>query len=296
MEVLRRQNPELFSLLDRVATDQHRQLLIRLLDQLKPHLKGEPTLLVMPSAMKQLRHLAEATVDLEMRGKTPEPIDFGGYTLAAPLLGFPFDTLYLTRPLTNKLLLTALIDAPLHRPLALWLTLDPNHPPPGPEGFEPRSALMARRIRAPHLPLSVTDSDELISTSLLLRESLETTPLKPQDEEALRQEVPYPLEEEVGRRFFPPLQVIRTADDILRPEAHLLRLPTVPLLITYADGLQRTLIQLETVPSWPQTWRPEEAFTTPSQRVALIGEGLNYNLPTLLNLMKDLAEALTTKP
>ncbi len=62
----------------------------------------------MPNAFSRIKSHSEAAVDLEMRGKTPEPIDFGGYTLVVPLSSKnPFDTLFLTRSFSNKLKLTA---------------------------------------------------------------------------------------------------------------------------------------------------------------------------------------------
>ncbi|MFW9830737.1 MAG: hypothetical protein ACFFD8_03085 [Candidatus Thorarchaeota archaeon] len=295
MESLRKQESELFTLLDRVATDQHTQLLSSLLNQLKPYSKGKPHLLLMPNALERVRTHSEASVDLEMRGKTPEPIDFGGYTLVVPLSSKdPFGTLYLTRPFSNKLKLTAFTKQPLIFPFALWLTLNPNHPGITPEGFNPIGAFNVHRGPAPTLPINVMKPNDLITATVLLRESLETRSINHRDIATLEQMIPYPIEREVGKRFFPPLQVVRSGmDDILRPESYLLRLPIVPLIVTHADGPRQTLIQLETVPAWPSNWHPETGFTNESQRFVTIGEGTNYDLFTLLTLMRDLAEATT---
>ncbi len=295
MESLRKQESELFSLLDRVATNQHNQLLSSLLEQLKPYAKGKPHLLLMPNALERVRAHSEAAVDLEMRGKTPEPIDFGGYTLVVKLSSKDlFDTLYLTRPFSNKLKLTVFTQQHPILPFALWLTLNPSHPGITPEGFNPEGAFNAYRGPAPTLPASVTKPNDLISTSILLRESLETRSLNPQDVTTLEQLIPFPIEREVGKRFFPPLHVVRSGmDDILRPESYLLRLPIVPLIITHADGLKQTMIQLETVPAWPSNWHPETAFTSETQRYVTIGEGTNYDVFTLMTLLRDLAEATT---
>ncbi len=125
MDKLRRSHAELFNLLDQVATDQHNQLLKHLTEQLAPFTSAPPDLLVLRSAREQLSELAETAVELEMRGKTPELIDFGGYTLAIPMKpGFPFQILYLTRPFTNKLILSALPTAPPRESVALWLNLN----------------------------------------------------------------------------------------------------------------------------------------------------------------------------
>ncbi|MFX1566300.1 MAG: hypothetical protein ACFFCH_09935 [Promethearchaeota archaeon] len=295
MESLRSQEPKLFALLDRAATDQHTRLLSSLLKQLTPYAKGNPHLLLMPNAFDRIKTHSETTVDLEMRGKTPEHIDFGGYTLVVPLSSTdPFDTLYLTRPFSNKLKLTIFTDQPPILPFALWLTLNPNHPGITPEGFNPKGAFNAFRGPAPILPANVTKPNNLITASVLLRESLETRSLNKRDVTTLEQLIPFPIEREVGKRFFPPLQVVRSGiDDILRPESYLLRLPTVPLIVTYADGLKKTLIQIETVPSWPTDWQPESAFVSESQRFVMIGEGINYDIFTLMMLMRDLAEATT---
>lgn len=297
MDKLRRSHAELFNLLDQVATDQHNQLLKHLTEQLAPFTSAPPDLLVLRSAREQLNELAETAVELEMRGKTPELIDFGGYTLVSTLKpGYPFQTLYLTRPFTNKLILTALPAAPLRDPVALWLNLNPAHANLNSMGFQPHIALTGHRGLAPCLPSYITDSNELISTAILLRESLETSPTNLQTTNTLLQRISHPLEEEMGRRFFPPLQVVRSgADDLLRPENYLLRLPMVPLIATHAVGPGLTLLQLETVPSWPNTWRPEEAFKNSADRVVIIGEGIHYDIPTLLSLMKDLVMAITTK-
>jgi hypothetical protein len=295
MESLRSQEPKLFALLDRVATIQHTQLLSSLLDQLQPYAKGTPHLLLMPNAFERIKTHAEAAVDLEMRGKTPEPIDFGGYTLVVPLSSKdPFDTLYLTRPFSNKLKLTIFTEQPPILPFALWLTLNLAHPGITPNGFNPQGAFNAFRGPAPTLPANVTKPNNLITASVLLRESLETRSLSKRDVTTLEQLIPFPIEREVGKRFFPPLQVVRSGiDDILRPESFLLRLPTVPLIVTYADGLKQTIIQIETVPSWPSDWQPEKAFVSESQRFVTIGEGINYDIFTLMMLMRDLAEATT---
>jgi hypothetical protein len=278
-----------------VATDQHNQLLSSLLKQLKPYTKEPPHLLLMPNAFDRIKSHSETAVDLEMRGKTPEPIDFGGYTLVAPLSSKgPFNTLYLTRPFSNKLKLTVFTDQPPILPFALWLTLDPSHPGITAEGFNPNGAFNAFRGPAPTLPANVTQPNGLITASVLLRESLETRSVSPRDVATLEQLIPFPLEREVGKRFFPPLQVVRSGiDDILRPESYLLRLPTVPLIVTYANGLKQTMIQLETVPGWPSDWRPETAFTNESQRYVTIGEGIDYDIFSLMTLMRDLAEATT---
>jgi hypothetical protein len=53
------------------------------------------------------------------------------------------------------------------------------------------------------------------------------------------------------------------------------------------------MIQIETVPRWPSDWHPETAFTSESQRLVTIGEGINYDIFTLMTLMRDLAEATT---
>ncbi|MFX1319137.1 MAG: hypothetical protein ACFE9D_01695 [Promethearchaeota archaeon] len=295
MESLRKQEPALFTLLDRVATDQHNQLLSSFLEQLKPYTKEPPHLLLMPKALERIKSYSEAAVDLEMRGKTPAPIDFGGYTLVVPLSSTePFNTLYLTRPFSNKLKLTIFTNQPPILPFALWLTLNPTHPGITPEGFNPQGAFNASRGPAPTLPTHATKPNDLITASVLLRESLETRSLSPRDVTTLEQLIPFPIEREVGKRFFPPIQVVRSGiDDILRPESYLLRLPTVPLIITYADGVKQTIIQFETVPSWPSDWRPETAFVNESQRFATIGEGINYDIFTLMTLMRDLAEATT---
>ena len=295
METLRKQEPELFVLLDRFATTQHTQLLTSLLKQLKPYSKGKPTLLLMPNAYERVRKHSELAVDLEMRGKTSEPIDFGGYTLVVPLSSKdPFDTLYLTRPFSNKLKLTIFTHQPPILPFALWLTLNPSHPGITPEGFNPDGAFNAFRGPAPTLPANISKPNDLITASVLLRESLETRSLTKRDVTTLEQLIPFPIEREVGRRFFPPLQVVRSGiDDILRPESFLLRLPSVPLLTTYADGIKQTIIQIETVPAWPSDWRPENAFISESQRYVTIGEGINYDIFTLMTLMRDLAEATT---
>ncbi len=295
MESLRSQEPELFALLDQFATDQHIQLLSSLLKQLKPYAKGKPHLLLMPNAFERIKTHSEASVDLEMRGKTPELIDFGGYTLVVPLSSTnPFDTLYLTRPFSNKLKLTIFTEQPPILPFALWLTLNPNHPGITPEGFNPKDAFNAFRGPAPTLPANVTKPNNLITAAVLLRESLETRSISKRDVATLEQLLPFPIEREVGKRFFPPLQVVRSGiDDILRPEIYLLHLPTVPLIVTYADGLKKTLIQIETVPSWPSDWLPERAFVSESQRFVTIGEGINYDIFTLMMLMRDLAVATT---
>lgn len=295
MESLRKQEPKLFALLDRVATDQHTQLLTSLLNQLKPYAKGKPHLLLMPNAFERIKAHSEAAIDLEMRGKTPEPIDFGGYTLMVPLSSKdPFDTLYLTRPFSNKLKLTIFTQQPPILPFALWLTLNPTHPGITPEGFNPEGAFNVFRGPAPTLPGNVTKPNDLITASILLRESLETRSLNKRDITTLEQLIPFPIEREVGKRFFPPLQVVRSGiDDILRPESFLLRLPAVPLITTYADGLKQTIIQIETVPDWPSDWRPETAFTSESQRYVTIGEGINYDIFSLMTLMRDFAEATT---
>lgn len=297
MDKLRRSHAELFNLLDQVATDQHNQLLKHLTEQLAPFTSTPPDLLVLRSAREQLNELAEAAVELEMRGKTPELIDFGGYTLVSPLKPeYPFQTLYLTRPFTNKLILTALPTAPPLDPIALWLNLASARDIVTSAGFQPHTALTGHRGLAPCLPPYITDPNELISTAILLRESLETSPTNPQTTNTLLQRISHPLEEEMGRRFFPPLLVVRSgADDLLRPENYLLRLPMVPLIATHAVGPDLTLLQLETVPSWPNTWRPEEAFKTSADRVVIIGEGIHYDIPTLLSLMTDLVMAITTK-
>jgi hypothetical protein len=295
METLRKQEPELFALLDRVATDQHNQLFTSLLEQLKPYAKGKPSLLLMPNAYERVKAYSEAAIDLEMRGKTPEPIDFGGYTLVVSLSSKdPFDTLYLTRPFSNKLKLTIFTQQPPILPFALWLTLNPAHPGITPEGFNPDSAFNAFRGPAPTLPANITKPNDLITASVLLRESLETRSLSKRDVTTLEQLIPFPIEREVGKRFFPPLQVVRSGiDDILRPESFLLHLPIVPLITTYTDGLKQTIIQIETVPAWPSDWHPETAFTSESQRYVTIGEGINYDIFSLMTLMRDLAEATT---
>ena len=69
----------------------------------------------------------------------------------------------------------------------------------------------------------------------------------------------------------------------------------VPLIATHAVGPDLTLLQLETVPSWPNTWCPEDAFKTSADRVVIIGEGIHYDIPTLLSLMTDLVMAITTE-
>ena len=295
MESLRKQNTELFTLLDRVATTQHTELLTSLLDQLEPYSSGEPELLLMPNAFSRVKESSEAAVDMEMRGKTPEPIDFGGFTLVVQLSSKDhFDTLYLTRPFSNKLKITALSKEPPIFPFALWLTLNPSHPGITPEGFNPNGAFDIHRGPAPKLPANVTKPNDLITTAVLLRESLETRALHPKDEATLRQLITFPLEREVGKRFFPPLQVVRSgSDDILRPETFLLRLPTVPLIVTQVTGDNQTMIQLETVPAWPTDWNPENAFTSESQRFVTIGEGTNFDVFALLTLMRDIAEATT---
>ena len=295
MESLRKQEPKLFTLLDRVATDQHNQLLTSLLDQLKSYTKEKPHLLLMPNAFERIKTHSEAAVDLEMRGKTPEPIDFGGYTLVVPLSSKdPFDALYLTRPFSNKLKLTVFTEQPPILPFALWLTLNPAHPGITPDGFNPEGAFNAYRGPAPTLPVNITKPNDLITASVLLRESLETRSLNKRDVATLEQLIPFPIEREVGKRFFPPLQVVRSGiDDILRPESYLLRLPTVPLIATYADGLKQTMIQIETVPKWPTNWQPQTAFRSESQRFVTIGEGVDYDIFTLMMLLRDLAEATT---
>ena len=295
MESLRKQEPDLFALLDRVATDQHNQLLTSLLEQLKPHAKGTAHLLLMPNAYERVKAHSEAAVDLEMRGKTPEPIDFGGYTLVVPLSSKdPFDTIYLTRPFSNKLKITIFTQQPPILPFALWLTLNPTHPGITSQGFNPDGAFNAFRGPAPTLPANVKKPNDLITASVLLRESLETRSLSKSDITTLEQLIPFPIEREVGKRFFPPLQVVRSGvDDILRPESFLLRLPIVPLIATYASGLKQTMIQIETVPAWPSDWRPETAFTSETQRYVTIGEGINYDVFSLMTLMRDLAEATT---
>ncbi|MFX1577176.1 MAG: hypothetical protein ACFFCF_08365 [Promethearchaeota archaeon] len=295
METLRKQEPELFNLLDQVATDQHNQLLSSMINQLQPYSKGTPQLLLMPNAFERIKSHSEAAVDLEMRGKTPELIDFGGYTLVVPLTSKnPFDTLYLTRPFSNKLKLTVFTDQPPIFPFALWLTLNPAHPGITPDGFNPKGAFNAYRGPAPTLPVNVTKPNDLITASVLLRESLETRSINKQDKTALEQLIPFPVEREVGKRFFPPLQVVQSGiDDILRPEMYLLRLPTVPLIVTHAEGIKQTVIQIETVPTWPSDWRPENAFANTTQRYVTIGEGLDYDIFTLMTLMRDLAEATT---
>ncbi len=295
METLRKQESELFTLLDRGATDQHNQLISSLLDQLKPYIKGKPVLLLMPNAFERVRTHSETAVDLEMRGKTPELIDFGGYTLVVPLSSKDlFQKIYLTRPFSNKLKITIFIDQLPLFPFALWLTLNPNHPGITPEGFNPEGALNIHRGPAPTLPANITKPNDLITASVLLRESLETRSVSPREVSTLEQLIPFPIEREVGKRFFPPLQVVRSGiDDILRPESYLLRLPTVPLIVTYADGLKQTIIQLETVPNWPSEWLPETAFKNEAQRFVTLGEGIDYNIFTLMTLMRDLAEATT---
>jgi hypothetical protein len=295
MEALRKHNKELFALLDRVATTQHEQLLSSLLKQLTPFAENNSQLHLMPNAYERMKTHAEAAVDLEMRGKTPEPLDFGGYTLIVNLsTKEPFDTLYLTRPFSNKLKLTVFPKQPPIFPFALWLTLNPAHPGITPEGFNPEDAFAVYRGPAPTLPVHFTNPNDLITAGVLLRESLETRTLDPQTAATIHQIIPFPVEREVGRRFFPPLQVIRSGvDDILRPESYLLRLPIVPLLVTHAVGLNCTMIQLETVPSWPSNWRPEKAFTSEAKRYVTIGEGTNYDVFTLLTLMRDIAEITT---
>ena len=295
MESLRKQNTELFTLLDRVATTQHTELLTSLLDQLESYSSGKPELLLMPNAFSRVKESSEAAVDMEMRGKTPEPIDFGGYTLVVQLSSKePFDTLYITRPFSNKLKITAFSQEPPIFPFALWLTLNPSHPGITPEGFNPNGAFDIHRGPAPKLPANVVKPNDLITAAVLLRESLETRALHPQDEATLRQLITFPLEREVGKRFFPPLQVVRSgSDDILRPETFLLRLPTVPLIVTQVAGDNQTMIQLETVPSWPTDWQPEKAFTSEAQRYVTIGEGTTFDIFALLTLMRDIAEATT---
>ncbi|MFX1564224.1 MAG: hypothetical protein ACFFDP_13055, partial [Promethearchaeota archaeon] len=124
MEILRAQNAELFNLLDKVATNQHIQLLEHLLSKIEPNMVGEPDLLVLPNAYEHIKSTAEATVDLEMRGKTPERIDFGGYTLVVHLKpDYPFDALYFTRPFTNKLKITAFLKQPPIIPFVIRITL-----------------------------------------------------------------------------------------------------------------------------------------------------------------------------
>ncbi len=297
MEKLRRSKTDLFSLLDQLATDQHNQLLEHLIEQLSPFTSATSDLLVLRSAREQLNELAEAAVELEMRGKTPELIDFGGYTLVSSLKpGYPFKTLYLTRPFTNKLILTVLPKAQLRDPVALWLNMDSAQDFFTSKGFQPLRALKGHRGPAPCLPPSITDPKELISTAILLRESLETSHINRLATNNLLQRIPHPIEEEIGRRFYPPLQVVRSGvDDLLRPENYLLRLPMVPLIATQAGGPDLSLLQLETVPSWPTAWRPEEAFQTREERVTIIGEGINYDISTLLSLMKDLVVSLTSK-
>ncbi|MFX1491457.1 MAG: hypothetical protein ACFFBU_04300 [Promethearchaeota archaeon] len=295
MEHLRKDNSELFMLLDRVATPQHNQLLTSLLKQLEPYSTGKPELLLMPNAFDRIKDYSEAAIDMEMRGKTPEPIDFGGYTLVVTLSSKdPFDTLFLTRPFSNKLKLTVFTEQPPIFPFALWLTLNKSHPGITPEGFNLEGAFDIHRGPAPTLPKNITKPNDLITAAVLLRESLETRSLHPQDEARLRQIITFPIENEVGKRFFPPLQVVRSGvDDILRPESYLLRVPTVPLLVTYAAGLKQTMIQLETVPSWPISWSPELAFTNEAERFVTIGEGIDYDLYTLMSLMRDLAKVTT---
>jgi hypothetical protein len=295
MQSLRKQKPELFTLLDRIATDQHTRLLSSLIAQLKPYAKGNPHLLLIPNALKQLRAYSEAAVDLEMRGKTPDLIDFGGYTLVVPLTSHdPFDTIYLTRPFSNKLKLTVFTKQPPIFPFALWLALNPSHPGITSEGFNPHGAFNAYRGPAPTIPTNVTKPNDLITALVLLRESLETRSLSSRDITTLSQLIPFPIEREIGKRFFPPIQVIRSGiDDILRPESYLLRLPIVPLIVTQAEGLKQTMIQIETVPSWPSDWHPETAFTSESQRYVTIGEGIDYDVFALMTLMRDLAEATT---
>lgn len=295
METIRKQNSELFKILDRIATDQHTQLLSHLLDQLTSYTADDPHLLLMPNALDRMKSHAEAAIDLEMRGKTPDRIDFGGYTLVVPLKSKdPFDTLYLTRPFSNKLKITILTQQPPIFPIALWITLNQKHPGITPEGFNPEGAFVIYRGPAPNLPPNIKKPNDLITAAVLLRESLETRSLDPQTEATLRKIIPYSMENEIGKRFFPPLPVVRSGvDDILRPEAFLLRLPSVPLIITHAAGLNKTLIQVETVPSWPKMWQPEEAFAKATDRYVTIGEGINYNIITLLTLIRDLAEATT---
>jgi hypothetical protein len=295
MEHLRKQNIELFSLLDRVATKQHTELLSSLLTQLEPYSSGEPELLLMPNAFSRVKEYSEASVDMEMRGKTPERMDFGGYTLVVTLSSKdPFDTLYLTRPFSDKLKITAFSREPPIFPFALWLTLDPSHPGITPEGFNPYDAFITHRGPAHVLPAHITKPNDLITGAVLLRESLETRSLNRRDEATLRQLISFPVEREVGKRFFPPLQVVRSgSDDLLRPETFLLRLPTVPLLVTQVAATNQTMIQLETVPSWPTDWLPETAFTSESQQYVTIGEGTNYDIFALLTLIRDIAEATT---
>lgn len=295
METLRKQNSELFKILDRIATDQHTQLLSHLLDHLASYTADDPHLLLMPNALDRMKSHAEAAIDLEMRGKTPDRIDFGGYTLVVTLKSKdPFDTLYLTRPFSNKLKITILTQQPPIFPIALWITLNQKHPGITPEGFNPEGAFVIYRGPAPNLPPNIKKPNDLITAAVLLRESLETRSLDPQTEATLRKIIPYAIENEIGKRVFPPLQVVRSGvDDILRPEAFLLRLPIVPLIITHAAGLNKTLIQVETVPSWPKMWQPEVAFAKTTDRYVTIGEGIDYDIFTLLTLIRDLAEATT---
>ncbi|MFX1564240.1 MAG: hypothetical protein ACFFDP_13135 [Promethearchaeota archaeon] len=295
MEILREQKTELFNLLDRVATNQHIKLLEHLLSRVKPYMVGKPELLVLPNAYEHIKSTAEAAVDLEMRGKTPERIDFGGYTLVVRLgPDYPFDTLYFTRPFTNKLTVTTLVEPLPILPFSLRMILNPQNSGVGSEGFNPNLAFIIQRSPAPRLPAFVTNPTEFITTAVLLRESLETSPFNQQVEASLCQAIPFPIEKEVGKRFFPPLQVVRSgADDILLPESYLLTLPTVPLLVTHAAGPKQTLIQLETVPSWPEAWNPVAAFSTGSERVKIIGEGIDYDVSSLISLLAELAKAAT---
>ena len=167
METLRKNNKALFALLDRVATSQHEQLLSSFLEQLTPYTKSTPKLHLMPNAFERMKAHAEAVVDLEMRGKTPEPLDFGGYTLVVKLTtDEPFNTLYLTRPFSNKLKLTAFTAQPPIFPFALWITLNPTHPGITPEGFNPQGAFAVFRGPAPTLLGHLTNPNDLITAGV----------------------------------------------------------------------------------------------------------------------------------
>ena len=62
MEHLRKDNSKLFTLLDRVATTQHNQLLTSLLAQLESYSTKKPELLLLPNAFDRVKDHSEAAI------------------------------------------------------------------------------------------------------------------------------------------------------------------------------------------------------------------------------------------
>ncbi len=60
-------------------------------------------------------------------------------------------------------------------------------------------------VPLPHFQKKLTKLNDLITATVLLCESLETRSLTPRESATLQQLITFPVEKEVGTRFYPPL-------------------------------------------------------------------------------------------